>query len=188
MFFFAVENVGGVEAFMQLFENNLINWLVLVAVLVYFWNKSVPPMFKSREEQINLALKEAALAKKQGEELLEEQKKLIANAEAEAKQILEDAKHLAQQLKEQMQMQAAKDASDLKSKIEQQINNERQLAITQLRQVTASASIRLTEKVLPALLDEKAKAHLVTQFVEQLDNISPAGQSFSANSLQTTRK
>ncbi|MFX4806022.1 hypothetical protein ABTB42_20760, partial [Acinetobacter baumannii] len=76
--------VEGFEAFKQLFENNLINWLVLVAAIVYLWNKNVPPMFKAREEHIESAIKDAALVKKQGEDLLEEQKKRIANAEAEA--------------------------------------------------------------------------------------------------------
>lgn len=188
MFFFAVENVGGFEALKAAFENNLINWLFLVAGLVYLWNKNVPPMFKAREDQIETAIKEAALAKKQGEELLEQQKKRIANAEAEAQQILADAKQLAEQLKQQMQAQAAKDAADLRTKIEQQIANERQLAITQLRQAAAVASIKLAEQVLPTVLDDKAKAKLLTQFMEQLDSMAGPGQTFSANSLETSRK
>jgi F0F1-type ATP synthase membrane subunit b/b' len=109
VFFFAVENVGGFEAAKALFENNLINWLVLVAAIVYLWNKYVPPMFKAREEQIENSLKEAALAKKQGQELFQEQKKRVENAETEKKQILVEAKELAEQLKLQMEAQALKD-------------------------------------------------------------------------------
>lgn len=188
MFFFAVENVGGFEAAKALFENNVINWLVLVAALVYGWNKYVPPMFKAREEHIENALKEAALAKKQGQELFQEQKKRVENAEKEKEQILADAKQLAVQLKEQMQAQADKDKKDLETKIQQQIANEKQLAITQLRQTAAIASIKLTEQLLPSLLDEQAKAKLLTQFMEQLDSVSGQKDFFSPNRLESSRK
>ena len=188
MFFFAVENVGMLEQAKELFENNLINWLLLVVGLVYLWNKFVPAMFKNREDSIQAAIKDAAAIKKQGEELLAEQTKRIANAEAEKAQILTDAKHLAEQLKEQMDAQAKEEAGYLLKKIEQQIANERQQAVTQLRQAAAAASIKLTEEILPSLLDDQAKAKLLTQFMEQLDSMSGPGQTFQANSLETSRK
>ena len=188
MFFFAVENVGLFETAKELFENNVINWLLLVAGLVFLWNKYVPAMFKNREDQIEAAIKDAALVKKQGEELLEEQKKRIANAEEEKKQILADAKHLADTLKQQLEAQAKEDAAYLLKKIDQQIANERQQAVTQLRQAAAAASIKLTEQILPSLLDEQTKSKLLTQFMEQLDTMSGPGQTFSANSLETSRK
>jgi F-type H+-transporting ATPase subunit b len=188
VFFFAVENAGLFEQAKGLFENNVINWLILVAGLVYLWNKNVPAMFKSREDNIQTAIKDAALAKKQGQDLLEEQKKRTANADAERAQILTDAKHLAAQLKEQLEAQAKEDAAYLLKKIDQQISNERQLAVTQLRQAAAAASIKLTEQILPSLLDEQSKAKLLTQFMEQLDSMSAPGQTFSANSLETSRK
>ncbi len=188
MFFFAVENVGGLEAAKAIFENNVINWLLLVGFVVYMWNKYVPPMFKKREDRIETALKDAALAKKQGQELFEEQKRRVENAEAEKQQILAEARQLAEQLKQQMQAQAAKDAADLRTKIEHQIATERQLAITQLRQTAAVASIKLTEQLLPSLLDEQAKARLLNQFVEQLDSVSGQKDFFSPNRLESSRK
>ncbi len=188
MFFFAVENVGGLEAAKALFENNVINWLVLVVAIYFLWQKYVPPMFKAREEHIENALKEAALAKKQGQELFQEQKKRVENAEAEKKQIITEAKDLAEQLKQQMKAQAMEDMKNLEAKIEQQIANEKQQAITQLRQTAAVASIKLTEQLLPSLLDEQAKAKLLNQFMEQLDSVSGQKDFFSPNRLESSRK
>ena len=176
------------DAAKALFENNVINWIVLVIGVLYLWNKNVPQMFKSREEAIQTALKDAAAAKKQAEELLAEQKKRIANAEQEKNNILSDAKHLASEMKQQMEAQTAKDVADLRTKIEQQLANERQLAVTQLKEVAAKASISLTEKVLPTLLDENAKARLLTQFMEQLDKEAGAGTTFRASSLESSSK
>jgi F-type H+-transporting ATPase subunit b len=166
---FLFAEVDAYESLKALFENNLINWLILMAGVVYLWNKFVPPMFKAREESITNAIVEARAAKSQGEAMLEEQKVKIANAEQEAAKILDEAKALATQLKQQMEAQTLKDTADLKAKIEQSIANERQAAITSLRQAAARASIILTEKALPSLLDETAKARLLTQFMEQLD-------------------
>ncbi|HEY9683868.1 MAG TPA: hypothetical protein V6C86_19960 [Oculatellaceae cyanobacterium] len=187
MFLFAVESAGFLDQAKELFENNLINWILLVVGLVYLYNKFVPPLFVKREESIKAALADAAEAKRQGQEFLAEQKKRIENAEAEQKQILADARHLADQLKMQMEAQAKSDAAQLLTKIEQQIANERQSAVTELRQAAAAASIKLTEQILPSLLDGEAKAKLLNQFMEQLDSMSEPGQTFSAN-LETSRK
>ena len=187
MFLFA--EVDSYEQLKGLFENNLVNWLILMAGVIYLWNKFVPPMFKSREDSINSAIADAAATKRQGEAMLEEQKVKIANAEQEAAKILDQAKALANDLKQQMEAQTLKDMADLKVKIEQSIANERQAAITQLRQVAARASIVLTEKALPTLLDEKAKARLLTQFMEQLDKeVSNDNTLKTRGSLESAQK
>ena len=183
MFLFAeVDTYGSLKA---LFENNLINWLVLMAGVIYLWNKFVPPMFKSREDSITTAIADARATKAQGEAMLEEQKVRIANAEQEAAKILDEAKGLATQLKQQMEAQTLKDIADLKAKVEQSIANERQAAISQLRQAAARASIVLTEKALPSLLDEAAKARLLTQFMEQLDK--EVGSGTTMKSLESSK-
>ena len=176
------------DAAKSLFENNVINWIVLVIGVVYLWNKNVPKMFKARAEAIEASLADAAQAKKQGAEYLAEQEKRIANAEQEAQKILSEAKQVAAEMKQQMEAQTAKDLADLRTKMEQQIANERQLCVTQLKEVAARASITLTEQVLPTLLDEKAKARLLTQFMEQLDKEANQGTSFRASSLESSNR
>ncbi len=176
------------ESAKAIFENNLINWVVLVFAIVYLWSKNVPQMFKSRENAIETALHDAAQAKKQGAEQLAEQERRIANAEQEKQNIITEAKNLAGQLKLQMEAQTAKDVADLRTKIEQQIANERQLAVTQLKEVAARASISLTEKALPSLLNEEAKARLLTQFMEQLDKEAGSGTTLRTGSLESSNR
>ncbi len=70
MFLFAVETaeqLSGYSLVSSWFENNLINWLVLVVLLVILWNKVTPPMFAGRKEKIENSLREAAEAKAQGD-------------------------------------------------------------------------------------------------------------------------
>ncbi|HEY9712022.1 MAG TPA: hypothetical protein V6C72_01055 [Chroococcales cyanobacterium] len=157
------------------FKNNVINWVVLVALVVWLWNKFTPGAFQSRKEKIDALLAEAAANRKAGEDFLKEQRQRVANAEKEAQEILADASKLAGELKVQMQESTAKDMETLKHKIENQIESERRVAVNSLRQAAARASIELTREVLPTLMNEKTKAKLLTQFIEQLDETSAQG-------------
>lgn len=167
-----------------IFRNNFINWVVLIGALVYFWNKYTPAMFAARKERIDSALRDAAAARETGEHFLNEQRAKVANAEQETQRIIEEARSLAAQLKVQMEEQTVKDLADVKRKIEQQIANERQLAITELRAAAARASIKLTESALPNLMTTDVKSRLLSQFMEQLDSLEQ-GPKLSAGQFES---
>jgi len=167
MFFFAELPTEGFNILD--FKNNFINWLLLVGLVVWLWNKYTPPMFQSRKENIENQLREAELARQNAERFLKEQQERVANAEAEAEKILADAKHLAEQLKLQVEEQTTKEIADLKIKLENSIANERQMAVIEMRSAAAKASIELTKQILPGLMTANVKANLLTQFIEELD-------------------
>ncbi len=168
-----------------LFKYNLINWLILLGLLAWAWNKYTPSMFQSRKERIETALAEAAAAKEKGEAFFREQQAKVANVEQESQRMLEEAKQLAAQLEQQMREQTVKEVADLQRKIESQIASERQLAITELRSAAARASIKLTEQILPTLMTAEAKSKLLSQFMEQLDSGSEPGNRLSAGHLES---
>jgi F-type H+-transporting ATPase subunit b len=159
------------EALNKLFESNLINWLLLVAFLVYLWMKFMPGIFKDREDRINTALREAEQAKLEGRKFQEEQTARIANAEKEAESILVEAKQAAERMKADMSEKMRSDAEALQKKIDQQIATERQMAITELRSQAATVAIRLAEASLPGAITGNVKNGLEEQFVKQLDSI-----------------
>lgn len=167
MFIFAAETNG----LFQLFENNLINWLLLLAILVYMWMRITPALFKKRQDGIEAALNEAALSRKEGQAFLDEQRQKIENAEHEAESILVEAKRVASELKEQMSKDAAKESEELKERITQQIAGERRLAVTELRSQAATVAVRLAEATLPGAITDSAKNRLLSEFVEQLDTV-----------------
>jgi len=167
MFLFAtMENSN---PFLSLFENNLINWCVLIAGLYWLINKYLPPIFAAREESIKTALADAARARAEGETFLEAQKQKIANAEKEMDNILAEAVQVANQMRQQMEAQTQKEIADLSARIGQEIANERQLAISQLRSASARAAINLTKSALPAAITDGVKTRLLDQFVGELE-------------------
>ena len=159
------------ESLNALFESNLINWLLLVAFLVYLWMKFMPGIFKDREDRITTALREAEQARLEGRKFQEEQQTRIANAEKEAENILVEAKQMAERMKTEMSVEMRKDADSLQKKIDQQIATERQMAITELRSQAATVAIRLAEASLPGAITPNVKNGLQDQFIKQLDSI-----------------
>jgi F-type H+-transporting ATPase subunit b len=169
MLFFATVEHG--NALFEIFDNNVINWLLLVALLAWLASKQLPGLFAARKTAIETTLKEASQARAEGVAFLEAQQTKIANAEKEAEKILVEAKQMAEQMRAQAEQQTKKELSDFAAKIEQQIAGDRQVAITQLRAAAAKAAVRLAEATLPAHLTDATRDRLMSQFFQQLEEI-----------------
>lgn len=165
MFLYAAET----NALMAPFENNLINWLILAALLVWLSTKNLPGIFKAREERINSAIIDARKAREEGEAFFAAQKAKIENAEQESAKILDEAKKVAEQIRAQAEKDLEKEAADLAKKIEQAMANERNLAITQLRGQAATAAVRMAEATLHGALNDSTRQRLLKEFADQLD-------------------
>lgn len=158
------------EQLFEIFENNLINWLLLVAILVYMWVRLTPAMFAARKDKIEATLQEAEQAHKEGQEFLAQQKTRIENAEAESQKILDEAKRVASEMKAEIAVQTQSEEKYLRERITQQINAEKQQAFTEMKSRAAVVAVRLAEASLPGAITDSAKARLQNQFVEQLEN------------------
>jgi F-type H+-transporting ATPase subunit b len=162
---------GGNPVF-QLFENNLINWIVLIVVIVYFAAKALPGVLAQRRSTIDAALQEARQARVEGEAFLTEQQQRIANAERESDTILVEAKQIAETMRADMDAATKKELADLETRMEQEITNQRQMAIMQMRTTAAKAAIALSEAALPHAMNDKVKGKLLNDFIEQLEATS----------------
>ncbi len=168
MLFFAAENPGGLPG---LFENNLLNWALLVVLLVILWNRIMPAVFASRKDKIDSALKDATASRAEGQAFLLAQQERVSNASREAEQILVEAKSVAQQMKEQITQQTRHDGEDISRKTKQQIETEIQMAKAELRSQAAVVAMRLAEAALPGAITSSTRDKLQADFVKQLDSI-----------------
>lgn len=164
----------------ELFSNNLINWLLLVAILIFMWMKLTPPIFAARKEKLEAAMREAEQARLEGEQFQKEQEARVQNAEAEAAKILEDAKKMAADMSAEIRRQTETESAALSKRITDQIQNEKNMAESEIRRRVASVAMKLTSESLQGAITPSAKSKLLNQFVEQLDS-SSAGASASGN-------
>ena len=184
MFFAEVEAPG----FMSIFENNLINWLLLVAFLWWILARSLPPVFKGREESINSTLNAAKEARAQAEALLAKQKAAVANAEKDAQEILAEARAAAKDMQESMEAQTKKDIAEMLVKFENAIAAERQMMVTEMRQASVKAAMELAKGQLASAVTPEVKSQMLNQFMEQLETLNTRSQSMPTSaSLSATK-
>jgi F-type H+-transporting ATPase subunit b len=144
-----------------------------VIILFLFWKIVLPAMRKTldaRAELIEGGIKKAENAQAEADAALEEYKKQLAEARAEAARIREQARidgtAIITELKEQATVEAARVTASAKAQIEA----ERQSAIISLRSEVGSLAIDLASGVIGESLSDDAKASaVVDRFLAELE-------------------
>jgi F-type H+-transporting ATPase subunit b len=151
----------------------LIIWTLVVfgILLVLLWRYAFPAILKSveeRERRIQKQLEEAERANAEAQRLLEEHKKQLAAARAEAQDILTKAKTVAQKEREALLAKAREEYEALLVRARNDINAEKEKALQELRREAVELSIAAASRVIEANLDTEANRRLVTEFLESL--------------------
>ncbi len=184
MFFFAetAHEFNPVELFTN-FKTNLVNWLILMGLIIWAWNKAVPGILDKRAKNIDEALDQARKSREESEKFLADQRSKLANAEAEAAKILSDAKDAATAMKADLEAQTEKDMQTLVQKFESSIASERQMLVNEIRTQAVHAAIALSKGYLASNMKTEDKEQMVNQFLEQLDTLESQGEQKKTKSV-----
>jgi F-type H+-transporting ATPase subunit b len=152
----------------------LIIWTLVVfgILLVLLWRFAWPSILKSveeRERRIQKQLADAERANAEAQRLLEEHRKAIAAAKAEAQDIMAKSKAVAQKERELLLAKAREEYEALLARARKDIDAEKEKAIVALRREAVELSIAAAAKVIEANLDTEANRRLVTEYLASLD-------------------
>lgn len=153
----------------------LIFWSSIVFLLLFFilakfaW-KPILAAVKEREDGIENALKSAENAKKEMENLKAGNEKIVAEARAERDILLKEAREIKDSIINEAKIKAQKESDRILTSAREQITNEKNAAITELKNQVATLSIDIAEKILKSDLasDEKQKA-LVSSLMKDVN-------------------
>jgi len=142
----------------------LIVWTTVVFLLLVFllskyaW-KPILNSIKEREEGISSALESAEKAKKEMELLKVGNEKILTEARAERDALLKEARDIKDAIVNEAKVKAKAEADRIISSARDQINNDKNAAVTELKNQVATLSIEIAEKILRSELssDEKQK-------------------------------
>ncbi len=142
----------------------LIVWTTLVFILLivllgkFAW-KPILKALKEREESIDTALKGAEKAKAEMAELKAGNERILNEARAERDALLKEARDTKESILAEAKTKATKEAERIMQTAREQIINEKNAAITDLKNQVATLSIDIAEKILKSELsnDEKQK-------------------------------
>lgn len=153
---------------LDILETNLVNLVIIIAVLVYFGRKFLGNILSERRERIETAIREAEQRASQAAEALSDGQQKLAQAQAEAERIRADADKRAQAAKEEILAQCERDLERMKSDARQELDTERDRAIAELRQRVTELALQRVESQLQERLDESAQRQLIDRSIATL--------------------
>lgn len=135
-------------------------FLLLVGILGKFAWKPILQAIKTREKNISDALASAESALKDMRELRANNEKILAQARNERDALLKEARETKDSIVAEAKAKAQAEADRILSSAREQIVNEKNAAVADLKVQVASLSIEIAEKILKTELasDEKQKA------------------------------
>jgi len=143
--------------------------LVLIFLMVKFAWKPILNSLNEREEGIKDALDAAEKAKRDMESLQADNEKMKQEARQERDAMLKEAQTMKKQIIAEASEEAEKKASEIITKAQTAIENEKKAAISDLKLQVAKYSVEIAEKVIEQeLSDKKKQMKLVDSLVEDV--------------------
>jgi F-type H+-transporting ATPase subunit b len=160
-------------------SNELIWGTVAFLILVFLMYRTVFPsinqVFKDRRANIEGKLEQAEREREEADQLLEQYRRRLGDAEDETMRILEEARANAERVRRELLGKAEADAGRELDRARQAIRAERDQAILQLRNEVGTLAIELATRVVGDSLDRDRQLRLVDEYIEEIGNQAQAG-------------
>lgn len=147
----------------------LIAFLLVFGMMWKFAWPNLQATLEARQKEIGGKMEEAEGIKVEAQSLLDDYKAQVANAKAEANQIVEEARAQAETVKTDIIAKAEAEGRLILDKAREEAGNEKTRALGEARQEVANLSIDLAEKVVGSSLDRSAQQGLVDQYLADLE-------------------
>ena len=152
-----------------------IAFLILLVLMYRTVWPSVDKAFKDRRANIEGKLEEAERERQEADELLEQYRRRLRDAEDETQRILDEARSNAERVRRELLAKAEADAGRELERARQAIRSERDQAISQLRGEVGTLAIELATRVVGDSLDRERQLRLVDQYIDELGDQAQAG-------------
>ncbi|RNI23510.1 F0F1 ATP synthase subunit B [Rufibacter latericius] len=145
----------------------VVTFLVVLFLLSKFAWKPIMKALREREDNIDAALSMAEKAKLEMQSLKADNERLLTEARAERDRILKDATDAATSLVEGARAKANEEGQRMIEQARVSIQNEKKAALTEVKNLAATLSIEIAEKLIRReLQDEQAQRALVQSYLQ----------------------
>ncbi|MEF9969621.1 MAG: F0F1 ATP synthase subunit B [Ruthenibacterium sp.] len=148
------------------------NLLVLTAGVKHFLFKPVQAILAKRQESIQTQYTEAEKAEESAKAMQVEYEARLANAKAEATDIVKTATTRATMRGEELVSAARNEANALKVKADADIASERKRAAGELKNDISSLALGIAGKVVEKEIDPATHRALIDEFIQQVGEVS----------------
>ncbi len=156
--------------------------LIIFGILFFLVRKYVVPNFEknfdARRDAIEGGLERAEKAQAEAQATLEKYQQQLAEARSEAAQIRENARAEAQRTLEELRAEAQEESARIVARGEEQLANQRQSVIRELRAEIGTLAVELSEKIVAQrLADDAQVSATVDAFLAGLEASDQASAS-----------
>lgn len=155
-------------------DTGLLFWMTIifglvVFILAKFGFPLITGMVEKRNKRIEDSLEAARMAEEAIAHLKEEQDRIVAETRAEQSRLMQEAAAERDRMIAQAQDQARVEAQKIMDDAKVRINQEKELAMKELRNEVAKMSIAIAEKVVRKnLSSDSSQKELVDKLVDEL--------------------
>lgn len=147
----------------------VLNFLILVAILRALAYEPVAKMLKQRSDKIQDSLDKAAADRKAAEQTLAQYKNQLADANRRAQEIVDRAELTARQERDALVAETKREIERMKQNAQAEIQNERNRAFEEMKSEIVTLSLQAAEKIVAKNLSSKENDKLVDDFIAGLN-------------------
>lgn len=149
----------------------VINLLIVIAVLNILLYQPVTKIMREREEKIEKSIADATKAKEESERLLAEYQEKLDNAKKEAQEIIERANKTGEEMRQQIIAEAQEEAARTLAKAKEEIAGEKAKALAEIRDEVANLALLVAGKVVNRTITDEDQRKLVEDFVSEVSKL-----------------
>ena len=146
----------------------IITFIVVLLVLKRTVWKPLLGALDERETRIREALEGADRARQEAQASLEEHQKLLAGAEAEARQVIAEARDAAEKVRQGIVEEARAGAQQTVEQARRTIEGEKTAAINELRREVADLAVQAAGAIIDANMDDDRNRQLVDDLISRV--------------------
>lgn len=147
----------------------VINFLILVALLRAVAYKPIVKMLKEREDKISQSIESAEADERKAKSVLTEYQDQLASARIQAQEIVDKATKRAQEERDASVVATKQEIEQMRKNAQAEIIREREQAVVQLKGEVVALSVAAASKIIGSNLDAAGNDKLVSEFIEKLD-------------------
>jgi F-type H+-transporting ATPase subunit b len=151
---------------------NIVAFLILFVVLAKFAFPPITKMLDERADKIRESLEKAEDTRVEAERLLEEYKVQMAEARAEATQVIEQGRKVAESMKAEILAKAKEEAEAEKVKAIEAIKAEKNAAMAEIKGEVADLSVAVAGKIIGSSLTKADHAALIDKYLAEVGSLN----------------
>lgn len=162
----------------------VLNFLILMALLKLFLYDRVIQAMDAREEKIAARLEDAEQQQRMAEEDRKEAASQRESFEAKREKLLKEAREDARSKREELESTARTQVDQLKARWQEALQDEKERLARDLEDQAVRHALAIARRVVADMADEDFQERLVATFAKRLGNLDEAHKRDLADSLE----